>query len=64
MAAVAAVAAVNAVAAVAAVAAVVNPQQILQTLCSNSTSTADFTNPTIIQTVNPLRACLESICEW
>ena len=60
MAAVGAVAAVNAVAAVAAVA---DPQQILQTLCSNSTSTADFTNPTIIQTVNPQRACLESICE-
>ena len=40
MAAVGAVAAVNAVAAVAAVA---DPQQILQTLCSNSTSTAAFT---------------------
>ena len=49
----AAVAAVNAVAAVAAVA---DPQQILQTLCSNSTAL-------IIQTVNPQRACLESICE-
>ena len=39
----AAVAAVNAVNAVAAVAAVADPHQILQTLCSNSTSTAAFT---------------------
>ena len=41
--------AVNAVAAVAAVAA---PQQILQTLCSNSTSTAAFTNPMFKQYIH------------